>query len=135
MMLVFWTLQNPKCVEAMTANKDMLEKNKEAWGWRVRFVGLSTDAKAEDVKAKVEESGWSAIEHFKETDENKASETWAITESLHCVLIDKNGNITWRGNPSDINVEAEINKLIASEMENNGIDTFINLSAVEGQLQ
>ena len=60
---------------------------------------------------------------------------WQINGVPHCALIDKNGTIKWRGHPASIDIEAEINKLLATEMKNNGIDSFVNLSVPEDQLK
>lgn len=101
----------------------------------MRLVAISQDERAEDVIVKDAELGLQAIEHFKDTAERKISKVWGVNIFPHCVLIDKNGTITWRGQPSEINVETEINKLLAAEMQAVVAPIDLNLSEVEKQLK
>lgn len=135
MMLTFWNSTDAKCVEAITAIKQMQEKNKDAWAQKVRIVGISQDERTEDVIVKDAEIGLQAIEHFKDTAEKKISKVWGVKTFPHCVLIDKNGTITWRGQPSEINVETEINTLLAAEMKAIEAPIDLNLSEVEKQFK
>lgn len=42
----------------------MLVQNKEKWAGKVRIVGLSMDEQFNDMKVRVEDKKWEAIEHY-----------------------------------------------------------------------
>jgi hypothetical protein len=48
----------------MAHNQDMLTRNAQDWGSKVRIVGLSIDDSTADVKARVELKGWDKVEHY-----------------------------------------------------------------------
>jgi len=48
----------------MNHNQEMLEKNKEKWGDKVRIIGISLDDTKEDAKLHVEKKKWTSVEHY-----------------------------------------------------------------------
>lgn len=49
----------------MQHNQEMLEKNGEKWGDKVRIIGLSVDDSLDDLKKRIQEKKWEKVEHFK----------------------------------------------------------------------
>lgn len=90
----------------MAHNQEMLTKNKEAWGDKVRIVGLSIDNDAATVKNHVTAKKWEAIEHYHVRNADcKASETYGSGGVPHVFLVDKSGKIVFKGHPATRKLE------------------------------
>lgn len=63
-LLDFWATWCPPCQGPMAHNVKMLEENKDAWGGKVRIIGLSIDKDSETVNKHVEAKGWGNVEHY-----------------------------------------------------------------------
>ena len=110
MLIDFWATWCPPCQKPMAHNCEMLTNNAGNWD-NVRIIGLSIDDDAASVKAHVEETGWTQVEHY-QVGASGAADSWGITGVPHCALINKDGEIVWRGHPGNVDLEAEINKLL-----------------------
>jgi len=64
LLLDFWATWCPPCQRPMAHNQEMLEKNGDTWGDKVRLIGLSIDQTAAAVKTHVETKGWQKVEHY-----------------------------------------------------------------------
>lgn len=97
----------------MAHNQEMLTKNKEKWGDKVRIIGLSIDQGTDVVKKHVEAKGWTAVEHYHvRNGECTASETYGSGGVPHVFLVDTQGKIVFKGHPSSRKLEEDINNLL-----------------------
>lgn len=64
MMIDFWVSQIPPTAAYVKMLNEMAEKNKEAWGDKVKICTLSIEDSHEPVKALVEKEGWTSIKHY-----------------------------------------------------------------------
>jgi hypothetical protein len=101
------------CQGPMAHNQEMLEKNPE-WSGKARIVGLSVDESLEVLKKRIEEKKWDKVEHYQlQNDwEHTLMKQYGIDGIPTIILVDKEGMIVFKGDPSDINLEQAINKLI-----------------------
>jgi tRNA(Ser,Leu) C12 N-acetylase TAN1 len=101
------------CQGPMAHNQEMLEKNPE-WSGKARIVGLSVDESLEVLKKRIEEKKWDKVEHYQlQNDwEHTLMKQYGIDGIPTIILVDKEGIIAFKGDPSDINLEQAINKLI-----------------------
>lgn len=108
-----WATWCPPCQAPMAHNQEMLTKNKEVWGDKVRIVGLSIDNDAPTVKKHVDAKGWNAVEHYHVRNGScKASETYGSGGVPHVFLVDKSGKIVFMGHPMTRKLEQDINDLL-----------------------
>ena len=122
MLFNFWAAKwgGPECEGLMAHNQEMLTKNAQDWGSKVRIVGLSIDESIADVKALVEKMGWDKVEHFWCGPESKAKEEFNFFNGVpHVVLVDTEGKIVFVGHPSKHDFEADINTLLKGEQLTN----------------
>ena len=110
MLIDFWATWCPPCQKPMAHNQEMLVKNEGKWA-DVRIIGLSIDDDAASVKSHVESKGWTKPEHY-QVGNSGVSDSWGISGVPHCALVNKAGEIVWRGHPASVDLEAEINKLL-----------------------
>lgn len=100
----------------MAHNQEMLEKNKDAWGDKVRILGLSIDQDPEKLKSHVEAKGWGSVEHYwSRNGKNDASTLYGVQGVPHCLLVDTSGNIVFVGHPASRKLEDDINALLKGE--------------------
>ena len=62
----------------MAHNQEMLEHHGTAWGSKVRIIGLSIDDSTEVVKDKVNDKGWSKVEHYQCGEDSTASDDFGV---------------------------------------------------------
>jgi len=100
----------------MAHNQEMLEKNKEKWGDKVRIVGLSIDQDIAKLKSHVDAKGWTTVEHYHSRNgQNSADKDYGVQGVPHCLLVDTNGVIVFVGHPASRKLEEDINALLAGE--------------------
>jgi len=111
----FWATWCPPCQGPMAHNQDMLTKHAEAWGGKVRIIGLSIDGAPETVVKKVEEKGWNKIEHYWRS-KSDCSTVYGVKGVPHVLLVDTTGKIVYKGHPaSRPDLVADFNLLLKGE--------------------
>jgi len=94
----------------------MLAKGKENWAGKVRIVGLGSDQALEPLKARITEKSWTKVEHYHVANgQCTASDDFGAGGIPHCILIDTNGLIVWKGHPSSIPLEQRIDELLTGK--------------------
>lgn len=92
----------------MAHNQDMIVKNKNVWGDKVRIVGVSVDDNADTVRNRVDKNKWHDVEHLTlggwKHDHSLIS-TFSISGIPFVCLVDTHGKIVFTGHPSSINLE------------------------------
>ena len=111
LLIDFWATWCPPCQRPMAHNQEMVTKNADKWS-SVRIIGLSIDDDVATVRSHVTAKGWTSVEHYQDNG-GHASDAWGVTGVPHCVLIGKDGKITWRGHPASVDLEVQINALLA----------------------
>ena len=92
----------------------MLAKNKD-WAGKVRIVGVSIDWNdPASVADHCNKAGWTSVEHY--VAQKKCLMTdFDVKGVPHMMLIDKDGNVVFKGHPYHLDLEAAINKLLCGE--------------------
>lgn len=116
--LEFWATWCGPCQRPMEHNVHLLDERGAAWDGRAAILPLSIDASVDRLRAHVRNKGWGTISHYwtGEPDaehDAAAAMAYGVSGVPVALLIDQDGIIRWRGHPSDIDVEAEIEKLLA----------------------
>lgn len=117
MLLDFWATWCPPCQRPMAHNQEMLNKRGADWGDKVRILGLSIDDSLDAVKGKVEEKQWTSVEHWHVSNGKCTADQEYGISGVPCVaLIDKQGQIVFKGHPSERkNLEEDIDTLLKGE--------------------
>lgn len=111
----FWATWCGPCMEPMAHNVDMMTRRAGDWAGKATIVALSCDEDAETLGAMVADKGWGNLLHvWKAGFENDIYSTYRIPYIPTVVLIDQQGRIVQRGLPSTIDLEKEIDALVAS---------------------
>jgi len=98
----------------------MLEKRHKDWGDKVRVLGLNIDQDKAQVATHVQKMGWKHVEHFMSS--ANCAEAFGMRGVPHCLLVDRNGHIVWVGHPSQRDLEADIDALLADKkLEGKGV--------------
>lgn len=134
MLIDFWATWCPPCQAPMAHNQKMLESKKDAWAGNLRIIGLSIDKDRDTVVNHVNNKGWNDVEHFHRATSN-CSDVYGVRGVPHVMLIDKEGNIVFKGHPATRpNLEADLDALANGEkLSGEGIVEPIQESSGEGQ--
>ena len=95
----FWATWCPPCQAPMAHNVSMLTQNADAWGGKVRIIGLSIDKSSEIVAKHVEAKVWNKVEHYWRS-KSDCSNVYGVNGVPHVLLVDTQGKIVYKGHPA-----------------------------------
>ena len=100
----------------MAKNEKMLMKNKNTWKNKVKIIGISLDSKLPDLLKHIIYEGWTTIDHYLSAEGSKNPvNQYGVKGVPHVLLVDKNGNVVFKGHPAGRNLEQDIEKLLNDE--------------------
>ncbi len=116
-LLDFWASWCRPCQKAMARNMKLSAAHAEDWGEKVAIVALNIDESIDDARKHIEKKDWRALDHYFSAQgglgwQSEAAEVYGIDAIPRAFIIDATGTIRWRGNPNDVDVEEEIEKLV-----------------------
>lgn len=111
----FWATWCGPCQEPMAHNAEILKKRGADWAGKATIIGLSCDDEIETLRGHVAKKGWENVPHVWSSGwENPGFDAYKISGVPTMVIIDQQGRIAKRGHPASMNVEKEIDKLLAN---------------------
>ncbi len=115
--LEFWATWCGPCQDPMAKNQKILEERSADWGDKAEIVAVSIDNDMSTLKAHVADKGWDAVTHYWAEEGgpgwgSDAVKAYGVSGVPTALLINQAGEITWRGHPASIDVEAEMDKLL-----------------------
>ena len=112
-LLDFWATWCPPCQKPMAHNEEMLKEHGEAWGDKVKIIGLSIDQTADMVKKHIETKDWKRPIHYHRA-KSDCSEVYGVRGVPHVMLIDKKGMIAFKGHPANRkDLKADLDAMLA----------------------
>ena len=109
--LDFWSITCPPCQPAM-AKLEALAAKRADWRGQVAFVGISVQDEPAAAAKHALKAGWKSVELLSDADGKVHRHFRASLPEL--VLVDAAGKIIWRGHPTEIALEKEIETLLAN---------------------
>jgi peroxiredoxin len=108
-VLDFWSAHCPPCQPAMT-HLDALAKRRTDWAERVAFLGISEDETSSEARAHAAKRGWQSVQLL--FDQEQKVHQLFRSGLPELILVDGQGKIVWRGHPTEVALEAEIERLL-----------------------
>jgi thiol-disulfide isomerase/thioredoxin len=114
----FWATWCGPCQEPMAHLVELSRKNKEKWGDRVALMAISGDEELQTVLDHVRKNDWGGDLHYfanvgGSAFRSEAYRAFNVTGIPTAVLVAPDGRITFIGHPVQIDLEREIDALLA----------------------
>lgn len=115
--LEFWSVFCGPCQSPMASLCELQNNKKADWEGKAVLLAVSMDDKKEILVDHVKNRGWLDVRHLwchegKKGFKSKPAVTYGISGVPTALLIDKNGNIVWRGHPASVDIGAKIDELL-----------------------
>lgn len=115
-LLQLWATSSVPSQVAMTRTDEMAARRAE-WGDRVAIVGVSSDDDLDEVAGSVRNHRWStSLQAWGGPHYNGGStmeRALGVRRIPHAILIDERGTLRWAGDPDEVDLEKEIDRLVA----------------------
>ena len=108
-VLDFWSATCPPCQPAM-AHLEELARTRKEWRGKVALVGISEDGSADAARRHSSKRGWTNVQLL--FDEDQRAHRHFRASLPEVILADRSGKIVWRGHPTEIALETEIERLL-----------------------
>jgi thiol-disulfide isomerase/thioredoxin len=109
LILEFWSVTCAPCQPAMT-KLDATAKKRVDWRGNVEIYAINEDDDRDRAAGHVQSKGWQHLEHVHDPGGHIRA-LWAASLP-ETILIDATGRVVWRGHPSEVDLEKEIEKLL-----------------------
>lgn len=115
--LDFWASWCKPCQIPMEHGERTMRKHGEDWKGKVAFVELSMNDTPEEAREHVKYYNWKSMDHFWSSEGepgffSDAPRVYGVDSIPTALLIDASGKVVWRGDPNDVDVEKEIERLL-----------------------
>ena len=116
LILGFWNIEEENSIELLFLFKDIIQKNNDLWGSKVRFVGIGL-SDTHQLMDQIEKHNINSYENcilddVKTPGLNAYLKAYQIITYPHIVIIDNTSTIFYMGNPYDIQLTMVINGLL-----------------------
>ena len=116
--LEFWETGCGPCQSPMARLNELVAALEGAWNDELAVLPVGLDANREIIASHVESRGWKNLRHYwSRRSEGEyfanARQAFVVHGVPTAVLIDQEGEIVWRGNPTEIDLAEEVAKLRA----------------------
>ena len=108
----FWSTTCPPCQPAMTHLQELWQNHPE-WRSKVQFIGICRDEDPSAAQQHATRKGWSGIRQLSDPQGQVLSRFRAVLPTL--ILASESGEIAWRGHPTEISLETEIERLLTRD--------------------
>ncbi len=115
----FWATWCGPCQGPMGHLNELWPQRKAEWDGKVVLIGASVDEKKDVLQKHIEKKDWNKIAQHWCYEKDKNGAFGAVAPTIYGVsgvptslLIDQKGVIVWRGHPAQIDLEAEVAKLL-----------------------
>lgn len=113
-VLDFWSVTCPPCQPAMAHLEELARKRKE-WRGKVALVGISEDESAVIARRHTAKRGWTSVELLFDAEHQVHEHFRASLPEV--ILAAQSGEIVWRGHPTEIALEMEIERLLRDSVQ------------------
>lgn len=113
--LEFWATWDASSQRSMARAQKLMSEQDDQWEGRVAVMAVSIDDTLEALKTHLEDKGWDRVLQFWSGLRDKGlspAQIFAVKGIPSAFLIDVDGKLVWKGDPSSYQVEEQINELL-----------------------
>ena len=124
-LLEFWATWSGPSQQPMSRKAEIMRNQDGKSSGRANIVAVSLDDDLYTVQKHVRDRAWAMVPHYwagfghSRGIGSEAAKAYGISGVPTALLIDGNGVIRWRGNPTDMSVEDELDKLLSAGADTN----------------